>query len=61
VAFRINEYRKLNGKYGAQIGYVVRDMRSSFEKLKYKRPELILPPDLCVVAGTKMKKSFKDF
>lgn len=55
VAFRINEYRKLNGKYEL-IGYVVRDMQIIIENSNNKRPELILPPDLCVVAGTKIEE-----
>jgi len=53
VAFRIKEYRKLNGKFEL-IGYVVRDMQIIIENSNNKRPELILPPDLCVVAGTKI-------
>jgi gliding motility-associated-like protein len=51
VAFRIKEYRKLDGKW-VQIGYVVRDMQIIIENSKNRRPELILPPDLCVQAGT---------
>lgn len=54
VAFRINEYRKLNGKYEL-IGSVVRDMQIIIENSNNRRPELILPPDLCVVAGTKIE------
>lgn len=51
VAFRIKEFRKLDGKW-VQIGYVVRDMQIIIENSKNRRPELILPPDLCVQAGT---------
>lgn len=51
VAFRINEYRKLDGEW-VLIGYVVRDMQIIIENSNNRRPELILPPDLCVVAGT---------
>lgn len=51
VAFRIKEYRKLDGKW-VQIGYVVRDMQIIIENSSNRRPELILPPDLCVEAGT---------
>jgi len=55
VAFRIIEWRKINGKY-EQIGYVVRDMQIIIENSNNRRPKLILPPDLCVVAGTLIKE-----
>jgi gliding motility-associated-like protein len=51
VAFRIIEWRKINGKF-TQIGYVVRDMQIIIENSNNRRPVLILPPDLCVEAGT---------
>ena len=51
VAFQIREFRKLDGKW-VLIGFVVRDMQIIIENSKNRRPELILPPDLCVVAGT---------
>ncbi|MDO9551887.1 gliding motility-associated C-terminal domain-containing protein [Rhodonellum sp.] len=55
VAFKILEYRKINGVFRL-IGYVVRDMQIIIENSNNKRPELILPPDLCVVAGTKIQE-----
>lgn len=55
VAFRIIEWRKINGKY-EQIGYVVRDMQIIIENSNNRRPVLILPPDLCVEAGTLIKE-----
>ncbi len=55
VAFRILEYRKINGKYEL-IGYVVRDMQIIIENSDNNRPELIIPPDLCVVAGTNIEE-----
>ncbi len=51
VAFRIIEWRKINGVF-VEIGYVVRDMQIIIENSNNRRPELILPPDLCVEAGT---------
>ncbi|MFN3996922.1 gliding motility-associated C-terminal domain-containing protein [Algoriphagus sp.] len=51
VAFRIIEWRKINGVF-IQIGYVVRDMQIIIENSNNRRPELLLPPDLCVEAGT---------
>jgi hypothetical protein len=38
------------------IGYVVRDMQIIIENSNNNRPELILPDDLCVVAGTKIEE-----
>ena len=55
VAFRIVEWRKLDGKW-TRIGYVVRDMQIIIENSNNRRPELILPPDLCVVAGTNIQE-----
>jgi gliding motility-associated-like protein len=55
VAMRIIEWRKIDGKY-IEIGYVVRDMQIIIENSNNKRPKLILPPDLCVVAGTRIKE-----
>ncbi len=55
VAFKIREFRKLNGEW-VEIGYVIRDMQIIIENSNNRRPELILPPDLCVVAGTKIEE-----
>ncbi|SMD43636.1 gliding motility-associated C-terminal domain-containing protein [Aquiflexum balticum DSM 16537] len=55
VAFRIREFRKIAGEW-IEIGYVVRDMQIIIENSNNNRPELILPPDLCVVAGTKIEE-----
>lgn len=50
VAFKIIEWRKING-ISVQLGYVVRDMQIIIEDCLNQRPELIVPPDLCVEAG----------
>ncbi|MBS4072663.1 MAG: gliding motility-associated C-terminal domain-containing protein [Algoriphagus sp.] len=55
VAFRIIEWRKIDGKF-VEIGYVVRDMQIIIENSNNRRPTLILPPDLCVEAGTLVKE-----
>lgn len=55
VAFYIREFRKLNGEW-AEIGYVIRDMQIIIENSDNRRPELILPDDLCVEAGTKIEE-----
>ncbi|CAN5486802.1 hypothetical protein BH09BAC3_BH09BAC3_32870 [soil metagenome] len=53
IAFVIKEWRKVNGVWLNQ-GYVVRDMQIIVEDCSNKRPELQVPPDLCVEAGTKI-------
>ena len=55
VAFRIEEWRKVNGVY-QRIGYVVRDMQIIIENTDNRRPVLELPDDLCVVAGTNIEE-----
>ena len=55
IAFQIQEWRRINGQYRL-IGYVVRDMQIIIENTNNRRPELILPPDLCVVAGTRIEE-----
>ena len=55
VAMRINEYRRIAGEWQL-IGYVVRDMQIIIENSNNKRPVLILPDDLCVIAGTKIEE-----
>ncbi len=51
IAFHIIEWRKRNGVY-YQMGYVRRDMQILVDDCDNERPDLILPPDTCVVAGT---------
>lgn len=55
IAFVIKEWRKIGGTY-VNIGYVVRDMQIVIEDCGNKRPELKLPPDVCVVAGESIKQ-----
>ncbi|MCH7400701.1 gliding motility-associated C-terminal domain-containing protein [Belliella kenyensis] len=55
VAFRIEEYRKINGSF-VLIGYVVRDMQIIIENTNNRRPELVMPEDICVVAGTNIEE-----
>jgi hypothetical protein len=50
VAFLIKEWRKINGIW-IQLGYVVRDMQIIIEDCLNQRPELNVPPDICVEAG----------
>ncbi|GJM29999.1 MAG: hypothetical protein DHS20C17_26340 [Cyclobacteriaceae bacterium] len=51
VAFYIKEWRKINGAY-RQIGFVTRDMQIIVEGTDNERPEVIIPADTCVEAGT---------
>ena len=53
IAFVIKEWRKVAGIWINQ-GYVVRDMQIIVEDCSNKRPELQVPPDICVTAGTKV-------
>lgn len=50
IAFKIIEWREINGIW-IQQGYVIRDMQIIVEDCDNERPELEVPPDLCVVAG----------
>lgn len=51
IAFHVIEWRKKNGKWYF-MGYVRRDMQILVDDCENKRPDLILPLDTCVVAGT---------
>jgi len=60
VAFRIEEWRLVNGEW-VRIGYVLRDMQIIIENTNNERPELIMPDDICVVAGTPIEEIFQGF
>ncbi|MEJ7646684.1 MAG: gliding motility-associated C-terminal domain-containing protein [Chryseolinea sp.] len=51
IAFHVIEWRKKNGVY-YRVGYVRRDMQILVDECDNERPDLILPADTCVVAGT---------
>ncbi len=51
VAFHIQEWRKINGEY-RQIGFVTRDMQIIVEGTDNQRPEVLIPEDTCIEAGT---------
>ena len=51
IAFEIREWRKIKGKW-KPLGFVRRDMQIIVEDCKNKRPDLIIPHDTCIVAGT---------
>lgn len=51
IAFLIKEWRKIQGTW-VQLGYVTRDMQIIVEDCDNQRPELDVPADICVEAGT---------
>ena len=51
ISFLIKEWRKI-GDAWIQLGHVTRDMQIVVEDCANKRPELKVPPDICVEAGT---------
>lgn len=56
IAFIIREWRKVSGIW-VNNGYVVRDMQIIVEDCRNKRPELTVPADICVEAGTSIHQS----
>lgn len=55
IAFLIKEWRKIAGKW-VLMGYVTRDMQIIVEDCQNHRPELLVPQDICVEAGTEIKQ-----
>lgn len=55
IAFRIEEWRLIAGEW-VRIGYVLRDMQIIIENTDNRRPELIMPDDICVIAGTNIEE-----
>jgi len=51
IAFLIKEWRKIQGTW-IELGYVTRDMQIIVEECENDRPELVVPQDICVEAGT---------
>ncbi len=60
IAFLIKEWRKVNGRYEL-LGYVERDMQILVEDCDNQRPELAVPQDICVEAGTKITEDIFGF
>lgn len=55
IAFVVKEYRKILGQYFL-MGSVVRDMQIIIDDCDNNRPELEIPDDLCVEAGTNIQE-----
>ncbi|NJM24513.1 MAG: gliding motility-associated C-terminal domain-containing protein [Bacteroidia bacterium] len=51
IAFVVKEWRKVLGEW-KELGFVRRDMQILVEDCDNDRPDLIIPNDTCVVAGT---------
>ena len=50
VAFRIEEWRQIGGKW-YRLGYVTRDMQIIVYEGDNEKPELEIPDPICVTAG----------
>jgi hypothetical protein len=57
VAFHIIEWRKDAGGKWQKISYITRDMQIRVDDCNNTRPDLIIPSDTCVVAGTVIDKT----
>ncbi|MFC2186435.1 gliding motility-associated C-terminal domain-containing protein [Fulvivirgaceae bacterium LMO-SS25] len=51
VAFIVEEWRRINGEF-VRIGYVTRDLQIIIEDCNNDPPDVQIPQDICVVAGT---------
>jgi gliding motility-associated-like protein len=51
IAFVIEEWRG-----GVRVGFVVRDMQITVTDCRNRRPEVIVPNDICVPAGTRIEE-----
>jgi len=56
IAFIVREWRKFGGQY-VPMGYVTRDMQIIVEDCDNERPELKIPDDVCVEAGTTINET----
>lgn len=59
IAFKIIEWRKLADGAYVQLSATTRDMQIVVEECDNIRPELFIPNDTCVVAGTDITSSIK--
>ncbi|MCC5929802.1 MAG: gliding motility-associated C-terminal domain-containing protein [Cyclobacteriaceae bacterium] len=55
LAFIIEEWRKVEGEWFL-LGYVTRDMQVIVVDCDNQRPELTIPPDTCVTAGSLLEQ-----
>jgi hypothetical protein len=57
IAFRIIEWRKDGLGVWRKMSYVTRDMQIIVEECENKRPDLLIPNDTCVTAGTILEET----
>jgi hypothetical protein len=60
IAFKIIEWRNVNGEW-VQMGFVIRDMQIIVQDCNNDRPDLIVPKDTCIVAGTLLEATILGF
>jgi hypothetical protein len=60
IAFVIIEYKKINGTW-REVTRIRRDMQILIEDCNDKRPDLIVPQDTCIEAGTILKAKIIGF
>lgn len=60
IAFYIKQWRKINGVW-ILLGFVERDMQIVVEDCENQRPELVVPTDICVEAGTEINQDIFAF
>ena len=58
IAFVVEEWRKTSAGY-IKVGEVVRDMQITVRDQPNRRPELIIPRDTCIVAGTVLRATIR--
>ncbi len=51
IAFIVEEWRKINGEW-FKLGYLTRDMQIFINTSENNPPQLTVPPDTCIEAGT---------
>ena len=60
IAFEVIEWREIQGEW-VKLGYVRRDMQIIIEDCDNERPDLILPDDVCIVAGETLTAEIQGF
>ncbi len=55
LAFKVIEWRKIQGEW-FQLGYVTRDMQVIVTDCENEPPEITVPPDTCIVAGSLLEQ-----
>ncbi|CAN5600027.1 hypothetical protein BH23BAC1_BH23BAC1_09010 [soil metagenome] len=58
IAFIVEEWRNINGEW-YMLGYVTRDMQIRVEDTDNSPPELFLPNDTCIVAGSLLEQQIR--